>query len=100
MADIRAVQGGVTAPSGFHATGLHCGIKANGKPDLSIVASDMVASAAAVFTLNLAKAAPILLCQDLLASSHGQARVIVTNSGCANACTGPQGMADAREMDD
>ena len=58
----------------------------------------MVASAAAVFTLNLAKAAPILLCQDLLASSHGQARVIVTNSGCANACTGPQGMDDAREM--
>ena len=98
MAEIRAVQGGVTAPTGFQAAGLHCGIKASGKPDLSIVASDMVASAAAVFTLNLAKAAPVLLCQDLLASSHGQARVIVTNSGCANACTGPQGMDDAREM--
>jgi glutamate N-acetyltransferase/amino-acid N-acetyltransferase len=98
VAEIRSISGGVTAPAGFRASGLHCGIKASGKPDLSLVDSDQAANAAAVFTLNLAKAAPILLCQDLLASSHGQARAIITNSGCANACTGPQGMADAREM--
>ena len=49
--------------------------------------------------VNLAKAAPLYLCQDHLASSKRHARsAIVTNSGCANACTGPQGMADAREM--
>jgi len=92
------VAGGVTAPKGFRAAGLHCGIKINGKPDLSLIVSDAPASAAGVFTTNLAKAAPIYLCQDHLAASHGRARAIITNSGCANACTGPQGESDAKEM--
>jgi glutamate N-acetyltransferase/amino-acid N-acetyltransferase len=96
--NIRAIDGGVTAPSGYRAAGLHCGIKASGKPDLSLIVSDSPASAAGVFTVNLAKAAPVYLCQDHLASSGGRASVILTNSGCANACTGPQGMIDAREM--
>ena len=95
---LKAVDGGVTAPSGFRASGLHCGIKASGKPDLSLIVSDTPASAAGLFTINLAKAAPIYLCQDHLKSSGGRARAIVTNSGCANACTGPQGTEDAREM--
>ncbi len=94
----KPVAGGVTAPSGFRASGLHCGIKASGKPDLSLIVSDAPASAAGVFTVNLAKAAPVYLCQEHLASSHGRATAIVTNSGCANACTGPQGTTDAREM--
>lgn len=94
----NAIPGGVTAPAGFRASGLHCGIKANGKPDLSLIVSDTPASAAGLFTINLAKAAPLYLCEDHLASSGGQAVAIVTNSGCANACTGPQGEADAREM--
>ena len=98
MSNVRVVEGGVTAPSGFRASGLHCGIKASGKPDLSLVVSDTLAAAAGVFTINLAKAAPIYLCQDHLASSGGHAMAIVTNSGCANACTGPQGVADANEM--
>ena len=98
MGSVRAVAGGVTAPAGFRATGLHCGIKASGKPDLALLVSDSPATAAGVFTLNLAKAAPVLLCQELLGASNGTARAIVTNSGCANACTGPQGMTDAREM--
>jgi glutamate N-acetyltransferase/amino-acid N-acetyltransferase len=98
MSDLRRIDGGVTAPAGYRASGLHCGIKANGKPDLSLVVSDAPASAAGVFTVNLAKAAPVYLCQDHLASSGGRAHAIVTNSGCANACTGPQGAADAREM--
>ena len=97
MAKPRAIDGGVTAPSGFRASGLHCGIKASGKPDLSLLVSDTPATAAGVFTVNLAKAAPLYLCQDHLASSRGMARAIVTNSGCANACTGPQGMTDALE---
>jgi glutamate N-acetyltransferase/amino-acid N-acetyltransferase len=95
--NLRAVDGGVTAPSGFRASGVHCGIKKN-KPDLSLIVSDLAATAAGVFTINLAKAAPIYLCQDHLASSGGRAVAIVTNSGCANACTGPQGVSDAREM--
>ena len=92
------IPGGVTAPAGFRAAGLHCGIKASGKPDLSLLVSDTPAVAAGVFTLNLAKAAPVLLSQEFLGASNGTARAIITNSGCANACTGPQGMADAREM--
>ncbi len=98
MSSPRRIEGGVTAPSGFRASGVHCGIKASGKPDLSLVVSDTLAAAAGVFTTNLAKAAPIYLCQDQLAASAGYAQAIVTNSGCANACTGPQGTADAREM--
>ena len=98
MPEMRPVDGGVTAPSGFRASGLHCGIKASGKPDLSLIVSDTLASAAGLFTINLAKAPPIYLCQDHLKSSGGRARAIITNSGCANACTGPQGGDDAREM--
>jgi hypothetical protein len=71
MSSKRVHRGGVTAPSGFRASGLHCGIKASGKPDLSLIVSDTPASAAGVFTVNLAKAAPCYLCQDHLASSHG-----------------------------
>ena len=92
------IDGGITAPQGFRAAGMHCGIKASGAADLALVVSDLPASAAAVFTLNLAKAAPVLVSQDQLARSGGRARAIVTNSGCANACTGPQGLDDAREM--
>ncbi|MSO35280.1 MAG: bifunctional glutamate N-acetyltransferase/amino-acid acetyltransferase ArgJ [Acidobacteria bacterium] len=98
VGNINAIDGGITAPAGFRASGLHCGIKASGKPDLSLVVSDAAAQAAGVFTLNLAKAAPLLVCEDHLAATGGRARAIITNSGCANACTGPQGMTDAREM--
>ena len=98
MSDSRAISGGVTAPAGFRASGLHCGIKASGKPDLALLVSDAAATAAGIFTLNLAKAAPLLVCEEHLGKSGGRAVALVTNSGCANACTGPQGMADAREM--
>ncbi len=100
MSDIRRIGGGVTAPGGIRAAGLPCGIKASGKPDLALIATDTPSSAAGVFTTSLAKAAPVLITQEQLAASHGLAQAIVTNSGCANACTGPQGMADAREMID
>lgn len=93
-----AIDGGVTAPRGYRASGLHCGIKANGKPDLALVVSDDGASAAGVFTTNLAQAAPVVVSKEHLDASRGRARAIVTNSGCANACTGPQGLSDAREM--
>ncbi len=95
---ITPIQGGITAPHGFRAAGVACGIKASGRPDLAIVAADRPVPAAAIFTTNLARAAPLIVSEESLASSQGAAQVIVTNSGCANACTGPQGLADAREM--
>jgi glutamate N-acetyltransferase/amino-acid N-acetyltransferase len=95
---ITAISGGVTAPAGFRASGIACGIKASGKPDLSLLVADRPVSTAAIFTTNQAKAAPVLICQEHLQWSNGVAQVILTNSGCANACTGPQGLADAREM--
>jgi glutamate N-acetyltransferase / amino-acid N-acetyltransferase len=93
-----AVEGGITAPQGFRAAGLACGIKANGRLDLAVIAADRPVTAAGIFTTNQAKAAPVLVSQEHLEWSGGTGQVIVTNSGCANACTGPQGLADAREM--
>jgi glutamate N-acetyltransferase / amino-acid N-acetyltransferase len=87
--------GGVTSPRGYRASGVHCGLK-HRKPDLALVVSDTPATAAGMFTTNLVRAAPVRYCQDALA--HGTVRAIVVNSGNANACTGPQGDADALEM--
>jgi glutamate N-acetyltransferase / amino-acid N-acetyltransferase len=90
--------GGVTTPAGFRSASQHCGIKAGGALDLALLAADTVASAAGLFTTNLAQAAPVQLSRDHLARSGGRARAIVVNSGCANACTGPGGMEAARTM--
>ena len=93
---IEDVEGGVTAASGFRAAGLHCGVK-KVKKDLALVVSDVPAVAAGVFTRNVVAAAPVVLDRALLEASP-RARVIVVNSGNANACTGEQGMEDARCM--
>jgi glutamate N-acetyltransferase/amino-acid N-acetyltransferase len=96
---IAAAEGGITAPEGFRSSALHCGIKAKpGALDLLVLASDGAASAAGLFTTNLVQAAPVLVSKAHVAASHGDMRAIVVNSGCANACTGPQGMDDARSM--
>ena len=95
---IQTIAGGVTAPAGFRAAGVACGIKANGKPDLSLLVSDTDAAAAAVFTTNVAQAAPIVVSREHLGASGSRTRAVVVNSGCANACTGPDGMRDARAM--
>jgi glutamate N-acetyltransferase / amino-acid N-acetyltransferase len=94
---VSAVAGGVTAPAGFRAAGVHCGIKARGL-DLAIVEADRVASAAGVFTTNLAVAAPVVVSREHLASTGGRARAVVVNSGCANACTGDAGHKVAELM--
>ncbi|MEO6213014.1 MAG: bifunctional glutamate N-acetyltransferase/amino-acid acetyltransferase ArgJ [Vicinamibacterales bacterium] len=91
------IDGSVTAPGGFRAAGVSCGIKAKGL-DLAVIASDSPASVAAVFTTNLAQAAPILVSRDHLTRGHGRATAIVVNSGCANACTGEDGLGHARAM--
>ena len=96
---IAPTTGGVTAPQGFRSAALHCGIKAKtGALDLTVLAADGNASAAGIFTTNLAQAAPVIVSKRHLERSKGIARAIVVNSGCANACTGTQGMADADRM--
>jgi glutamate N-acetyltransferase/amino-acid N-acetyltransferase len=94
------VDGSVSAPAGFRATGVACGIKKSGGLDLALIVSDMPASSAAVFTTNKAVAAPVLVSKARLKASAGQSRVIVINSGCANACTGPEGFETADAMAD
>ncbi|NOZ00309.1 MAG: bifunctional glutamate N-acetyltransferase/amino-acid acetyltransferase ArgJ [Deltaproteobacteria bacterium] len=86
---------GVTAARGFRASGVSAGIKKTGpgneEKDLALVAADVTASVAAVFTKNLVQAAPIGVCRKHIAASGGRARAIVVNSGNANACTGAVG---------
>ena len=98
-AGVEPVDGGVTAPLGFTSAAVHCGIKAKpGALDLTILAADRAVAAAGLFTTNLAVAAPVVLSRQHLERTHGYVRAIVVNSGCANACTGAQGMHDARAM--
>ncbi|HMF62220.1 MAG TPA: bifunctional ornithine acetyltransferase/N-acetylglutamate synthase, partial [Vicinamibacterales bacterium] len=93
-----AISGGITAPQGFRAAGVACGIKAKGGLDLALIVSDTPASAAAVFTTNKAIAAPVIVSRRQLAASGGRVSAVVVNSGCANACTGPDGLAHAASM--
>jgi glutamate N-acetyltransferase/amino-acid N-acetyltransferase len=84
----------VTAARGFRAAGIAAGIKATG-PDLALVVNDgPLSTAAAVFTANRVKAAPVLWSAQVV--GDGAARAVLLNSGGANACTGPAGMADTR----
>ncbi|MCJ7779327.1 MAG: bifunctional ornithine acetyltransferase/N-acetylglutamate synthase, partial [Acidimicrobiia bacterium] len=82
----------VTAPKGFTAAGVSAGIKSGGVLDLAIVAADTAVPTAAVFTTNMAAAAPVRLSRKHLAVSP-MARAVVLNSGCANAATGERGRA-------
>jgi glutamate N-acetyltransferase/amino-acid N-acetyltransferase len=91
----KIIDGGITAPQGFKATGVNCGVKKLRK-DLALIVSDVPAVAAGTFTSNQVKAAPVLLDIERIVSGKGQA--IVANSGNANACTGKQGIADAKKM--
>jgi glutamate N-acetyltransferase/amino-acid N-acetyltransferase len=89
------VRTGVTAPLGFAAAATSCGLKPEG-PDLALLVADRLCAAAAVFTTNQAQAAPVRVSREHLEA--GRARAVVVNAGCANAGTGAQGLADAREM--
>jgi len=80
--------------AGFKAWGIHSGIKKTDKKDLALIYSDREAAIAGVFTKNRVKAACVML--DAARIKTGKGQVIVANSGCANACTGKRGLADAR----
>ncbi len=94
--DFAHAEGGVTAPAGFLAAGVSAGIKRSGKRDVCLLAASSPCAAAGVFTRSATAAPPVMLSREHLA--HGRLRAIVTNSGNANACTGPAGLEAAREM--
>ncbi len=93
---MNTINGGVTAPEGFFATGVACGLKKNGKKDLAIVCSEDSAAVAGVFTTNKIKGHSLQLTMENIKS--GYANALVINSGNANACVGEQGHADALEI--
>lgn len=87
-----------TSPSGFRASAVHSGLKANGKDDMALVTSQTPCHAAGVFTTNRVKAAPVLYDQEILSRPNHAIRGVIINAGNANACTGAQGLTDARQM--
>jgi glutamate N-acetyltransferase/amino-acid N-acetyltransferase len=90
------LEGGITAVPGILAAGVHGGIKASGKKDLALIYSSTPARAAAVFTTNQVKGAPVQVSMEHI--QEGQLQAIVASSGCSNVCTGRRGLEDAREM--
>ena len=97
--NLITVNGGVTAAAGFRSAAVASGIKKKaGALDLAVIAADAQVPAAALFTTNLAQAAPVLVSQRHLTSTSGMARAVVVNAGCANACTGEDGLANAERM--
>ena len=101
----KEISGSIVAPQGFLASGVFCDIKKLGtgkgsnkgqKRDLALIVSETPATVAGMFTTNQVCAAPVKVCVERM--KKGTAQVVVVNSGNANACTGKQGMADAREM--
>ncbi|MDP2701612.1 MAG: bifunctional glutamate N-acetyltransferase/amino-acid acetyltransferase ArgJ, partial [Candidatus Rokubacteria bacterium] len=96
MADMQWLDGGITAVPGILASGVAAGIKPSGKKDLALIYSSAPARAAAVFTTNQVKGAPVVVSQEHI--RDGRAQAILASSGCANVCTGEQGIKDAREI--
>ncbi|HXI73911.1 MAG TPA: bifunctional glutamate N-acetyltransferase/amino-acid acetyltransferase ArgJ [Verrucomicrobiae bacterium] len=101
----KDIKGSIVAPKGFLASGVFCDIKRLGtgkgsnkgpKRDLALIVSETPATVAGMFTTNQICAAPVKVCVERV--KKGTAQIVVVNSGNANACTGKQGMADAREM--
>jgi len=93
----REIPGGVTAPCGFEASAVRCGLKRRGT-DLALLYSVAPAVAAGVFTTNRVQAAPVLVCKDRV--GRGNVHGVVVNAGNANACTGPEGYHEAVRMAD
>ncbi|TYQ16103.1 UNVERIFIED_CONTAM: glutamate N-acetyltransferase [Acetivibrio alkalicellulosi] len=93
---INVISGGVTAPKGFKASGVSCGIKGNKSKDIALICSDDIAVVSGVFTTNTVKGHSLQLTMEHIKS--GYARAVVINSGNANACVGKDGDKDAKEI--
>jgi glutamate N-acetyltransferase/amino-acid N-acetyltransferase len=91
----QLIKGGVTTPAGFKAAAHRAGIKADA-PDMALLVSDVDAAVAGTFTTNAFRAAPVRLSEANLGTGAG--RAVIINSGCANACTGEQGLVAAQCM--
>ena len=99
--EIETFAADITAAKGFFAAGGTCGLKPSGRKDVGAVLSERPATAAGTFTTNKVKAAPVIVCQEVLAAirdSGGHVRGIVFNSGNANAATSQEGLRNARLM--
>ena len=105
MKSFKEISGSIIAPTGFLASGVFCDIKKLGtgkgsnkgqKRDLALIVSEVPATVAGMFTTNQVCAAPVKVCAARV--KEGVAQAVVVNSGNANACTGRQGLADARDM--
>ncbi|MCR5752963.1 MAG: bifunctional glutamate N-acetyltransferase/amino-acid acetyltransferase ArgJ [Kiritimatiellae bacterium] len=94
MSEIRLIDGGVTSAKGFRAAGVPAGIKYEGRNDVALLVADAPCAAAAVFTTNKVAAAPVLYDREVVRG--GKVQAILANSGCANACTGEEGLKDAK----
>lgn len=94
---MKKVNGGVTAPKGFLASGIHCGLKKE-KKDLALIYSETICDAAAAYTQNLVKGQPIQVTMEHL--QNGKAQAVIINSGNANTCTGEEGKQKAFQMTD
>jgi glutamate N-acetyltransferase/amino-acid N-acetyltransferase len=88
----------ITVVPGFRAAGITAGIKPSGDRDLALISSVVPCAAAAVFTQNRFAAAPVLYDRRILGLNPAGIQSVIINSGCANACTGDQGLANARRM--
>jgi glutamate N-acetyltransferase/amino-acid N-acetyltransferase len=93
---MSAENGSFDLAPGFRAAATACGLKASGALDLALIVSDEPCTAAGVFTTNRVQAAPVHYDRAVLARGAAKIRAVLANSGCANACTGERGMADAR----
>jgi glutamate N-acetyltransferase / amino-acid N-acetyltransferase len=93
---IKTLSGGATAPGGFVAGGVVCGVRNSGRRDLGLLFSEHECTAAAVFTRNVVKGAPLEVTRGAIQS--GGVRAVVVNSGYANAATGQRGLKDAHAM--
>ena len=103
--NLKTIEGSIVAPKGFLASGVFCDIKRLGtgkgsnkgkKRDLTLIVSEVPATVAGMFTTNQICAAPVKVCAERV--KRGKAQAIVVNSGNANACTGRQGLKDAKDM--
>ena len=94
MSNFRVIKGGVTSAKGFRAAGVPAEIKYKGRNDVALIVADEPCAAAAVFTTNKVAAAPVLYDREVV--RNGRIQAILANSGCANACTGEEGLKDAK----
>ncbi len=99
MAEIKVIDGGITAAKGFKAAFTAAGIKYQNRTDMAMVTSDVPAACAGTYTTNVVKAAPVIWDRNIT-DSEKKAGAIVINAGIANACTGEEGMAYCRQTAD